>query len=80
MKDPIVQVDLPFTRKPCCTFFGPPTNAKVEVVIENGVGADSTSADMITYSLRQYRLARVPMGLSQSLDVAVGNVGRAWFS
>lgn len=36
----------PFTRKPCCAFFEPPTNAKVEVVMEDSVGAASTSVDI----------------------------------
>ena len=36
---------IPFTRKPC-VFFEPPTNAKVEVVIEDGVGAESASMDI----------------------------------
>lgn len=41
-----------FTRKPC-VFFEPPTNEKVEVLIEDGVGAESASIDILEGSLKQ---------------------------
>lgn len=56
--------DLPFTRKPSCGCLEPPTNANVEVLIEDGVGAASTSVDMLILLFEALWVARVPAGLS----------------
>ena len=52
---------LPFTRKPCkpCVCFEPPTKAKVEVLIEDGVGAASTSTDILPPFMKEAIAVRV---------------------
>jgi hypothetical protein len=63
---------IPFTRKPC-VFFEPPTNTKVEVLIEDGVGAESASMDIAKV---MYKRLEVLYGLRRGLQSS--EPGECW--